>query len=178
MDRNKATFLDVLIECDQKTVVSNAAVSVLLWGKVSHIKMLFVIAGSVLPEWVVERWFELDWQQSQIDPPLLCNGCLSTNLDILFSSTQHKDEQSTICQVHMQNSVSLLFPTSAGTDRYTLKIQRYLTILTLYICVIACIPIDDIQNRTVYIPQWYEWLLLSKDKSIFSRRLCSTILIL
>ena len=27
MDRNKATFLDVLIECDQKTVVSNAAVS-------------------------------------------------------------------------------------------------------------------------------------------------------
>ena len=26
MDRNKATFLDVLIECDQKTVVSNAAV--------------------------------------------------------------------------------------------------------------------------------------------------------
>ena len=26
MDKNKATFLDVLIECDQKTVVSNAAV--------------------------------------------------------------------------------------------------------------------------------------------------------
>ena len=26
MDRRKVTFLDVLIECDQKTVVSNAAV--------------------------------------------------------------------------------------------------------------------------------------------------------
>lgn len=26
----------------------------------------------------------------------------------------------------------------------------------------ACIPIDDIQSRTVYIPKWYEWLLLSK----------------
>ena len=165
MDRNKATFLDVLIECDQKTVVSNAAVSLLLWEKVSHIKMLFVIAGSVLPEWVVERWFELDWKQPKTDPPLLCNGCLSTNLDILFSSTQHQDEQSTICQVHMQNSVSLLFLTSAGTDRYTLNEQSYLNFLTLYICVIACIPIDDIQNRTVYIPQWYEWLLLSKNKS-------------
>ena len=26
----------------------------------------------------------------------------------------------------------------------------------------ACIPIDGIQDRTTYIPQWYEWLLLSK----------------
>ena len=129
MDRNKATFLDVLIECDQKTVVSNAAVSLLLWEKVSHIKMLFVIAGSVLPEWVVERWFELDWKQPKTDPPLLCNGCLSTNLDILFSSTQHQDEQSTICQVHMQNSISLLFPTSASTDRYIFNWHWHLTFL-------------------------------------------------
>ena len=27
-DRRKAPFLDILIECDQKTVVSNAAVSI------------------------------------------------------------------------------------------------------------------------------------------------------
>ena len=27
---------------------------------------------------------------------------------------------------------------------------------------LACIPIDGIQDRTTYIPQWYEWLLLSK----------------
>ena len=29
-DRRKVTFLDVLIECDQKMVVSNAAVSVII----------------------------------------------------------------------------------------------------------------------------------------------------
>ena len=33
MDRRKVTFLDVLIECDQKTVVSNAAVRPSLKGK-------------------------------------------------------------------------------------------------------------------------------------------------
>ena len=44
-DRRKVPFLDILIECDQKTVVSNAAVSTYIsWIKNSHllyIKMLF-----------------------------------------------------------------------------------------------------------------------------------------
>ena len=40
----------------------------------------------------------------------------------------------------------------------------------------ACIPIDDIQSRTVYIPKWYEWLLLSKKidiSGIFKTILCT-----
>ena len=35
----------------------------------------------------------------------------------------------------------------------------------------ACIPIDDIQSRTVYIPKWYEWLLLSKNIYNYEKRL-------
>ena len=39
-------------------------------------------------------------------------------------------------------------------------------------CIVcsACIPIDDIQSRNVYIPKWYEWLLLSKKLNIILKR--------
>ena len=31
--------------------------------------------------------------------------------------------------------------------------------------VSACIPIDKIQDRSTFVPQWYEWMLLSKFPS-------------
>ena len=31
----------------------------------------------------------------------------------------------------------------------------------------ACIPIDKIQDRRTFIPQWYEWMLLSKFPPVY-----------
>ena len=35
----------------------------------------------------------------------------------------------------------------------------------LLLILTACIPIDKIQDRTTFIPQWYEWMLLSKSSN-------------
>ena len=46
-DRRKVTFLDVLIECDQKMVVSNAAVSFIVIIIINNMIILFFNADLV-----------------------------------------------------------------------------------------------------------------------------------
>ena len=88
MDRRKVTFLDVLIECDQKTVVSNAAVRPRLETDGQNCKLS--CPGPVLLERALARRTELDWKQSEAHPVVLHDGRLSARLDLLLSPSQHQ----------------------------------------------------------------------------------------
>ena len=53
------------------------------------------------------------------------------------------------------------------TGKNWTKLPSFITSLT------ACIPIDKIQDRTTFIPQWYEWMLLSRCLRLYSLVLTS-----
>ena len=87
-DRRKVTFLDVLIECDQKTVVSNAAVASV--STIIYCSSQRNLLGPILSERTVERWSVMDRKQFEDDSDLPCHGGVSSNMDFLLSSLRHK----------------------------------------------------------------------------------------
>ena len=73
--------------------------------------------GPIISQWIVEGRLELDRKQLETCSFVFCHGCLSSNMDLLLPSSKHKDEQSTICEVHMQDCFTFLSPFASCSNR-------------------------------------------------------------